>query len=68
MKQYQITDSKDKLIEAQRELIRMFDLWVQFIKANELEKASEIVKESNIKRAEIANIEKTLKSKILLPN
>lgn len=51
-----------KLIVAQRELINMFEEWVQSVKANELEKASEIIKQSNIKRAEIANIEKTLKS------
>ena len=57
-----------KLIVAQRELITMFDEWVKLVKLNELEKASEIVKQSNIKRLEIANIEKTLKSKIIKPN
>ena len=60
--------TKDKLIKTQRELIEMFDQWVLLIKANKLEEASELVKQSNIKRAEIANMEKTLKSKIITLN
>ena len=63
-----IMNAKDRLIEAQRSLIKLFDAWVQAVKANDLEKASSVVKESNIKRAEIANIEKTLSSKIIKIN
>jgi hypothetical protein len=61
-------DKRDQLIKAQRELIAQFDAWVLAIKANDLEKASEIVKQSNIKRLEIVNYEKTLKSKIITLN
>ena len=60
--------SKDKLIKAQKELIVMFDNWVQLVKANKLPEAAEMVKQANLKRVEIANIEKTLNSKIILPN
>lgn len=57
--------TKDKLIKTQRELIEMFDQWVQLVKANKLPEAAEMVKQANIKRVEIANIEKTLNSKII---
>jgi hypothetical protein len=58
-------DNKDRLIKAQKELIIMFDEWVQLVKAQKLPEAIELVKQSNIKRLEVANIEKTLKSKII---
>jgi len=58
-------DKRDNLIKAQKELIQMFDDWVRLIKTNALEEAGDVVKQSVIKRAEIANIEKTLKSKII---
>ena len=60
--------TKDKLIKTQKELIEMFDNWVQLVKANKLPEAAEMVKQANIKRAEIANMEKTLKSKIITLN
>jgi hypothetical protein len=63
-----LPDNKDRLIKAQKELIIMFDQWVQLVKAQKLPEASELVKQSNIKRLEVANIEKTLKSKIIIPN
>ena len=60
--------TKDRLIKTQKELIEMFDNWVQLVKANKLPEAAEMVKQANIKRAEIANMEKTLKSKIITLN
>lgn len=61
-------DKRDQLIKAQRELIKQFDEWVMAVKANELDKAAEITRQSKIKRLEIANYEKTLKSKIITLN
>jgi hypothetical protein len=61
-------DKRDQLIKAQRELINMFDDWVLKVKANELEQAAEVSKQAKIKRLEIANYEKTLKSKIITIN
>ena len=59
---------RDNIIKAQRELIQMFDNWVIKVKANELDEAAEITKQAKIKRLEIANYEKTLKSKIITLN
>ena len=59
---------RDNLIKALKELVVMFDEWVLAVKANDLDKASEISKQSKIKRFEILNIEKTLKSKIITLN
>ena len=63
-----IMDKRDQLIKAQKELIAQFDEWVMAVKANDLDKAAEITRQSKIKRLEITNYEKTLKSKIITLN
>jgi hypothetical protein len=62
-----------KIILKQDELIDSFDKWVRLIKANDLESASEVVKESNKLRIEITELKKQLeklnkKSGIILLN
>ena len=61
-------DKRDQLIKAQKELIAQFDEWIMAVKANDLDKAAEITRQSKIKRLEITNYEKTLKSKIITLN
>ena len=61
-------DKRDNLIKALKELVVMFDEWVLAVKSNDLDKAAEISKQSKIKRFEILNMEKTLKSKLITLN
>lgn len=61
-------DKRDQLIKAQKELIEMFDEWVRLVKEDKLLEAREVVNQSKIKRVEIANYEKTLKSKVITLN
>jgi hypothetical protein len=62
-----------KIVLKQDDLIDSFDKWVRFVKANDLESASEVVKESNKLRIEIKELKKQLeklnkKSGIILLN
>jgi hypothetical protein len=62
-----------KIVLKQDELIDSFDNWVRLVKANDLESASEVVKESNKLRIEIKELKKQLeklnkKSGIILLN
>jgi hypothetical protein len=62
-----------KIVSKQDELIDSFDKWVRLVKANDLESASEVVKESNKLRIEIKELKKQLeklnkKSGIILLN
>lgn len=57
-----------KIIKTQDELIDNFDQWVRKIKLNDLEAASDIVKEANKLRAEIIILKKQLDKKVILLN
>jgi hypothetical protein len=62
-----------KIVSKQDELIDSFDKWVRKIRADEMEEAAEIVKESNKLRIEIKELKKQLeklnkKSGIILLN
>jgi flagellar hook-associated protein FlgK len=62
-----------KIVSKQDNLIDSFDKWVRLVKANDLESASEVVKESNKLRTEIKELKKQLeklnkKSGIILLN
>jgi hypothetical protein len=54
-----------KIIAKQDELIDSFTEWVRLVKANDLEKAADVVKLSNKLRIEITELKKALKSKII---
>ena len=57
-----------QIIDKQDELIDTFSEWVRLVKANELEKAAEVVKLSNKLRLEITELKKSLKNKIITLN
>jgi hypothetical protein len=57
-----------QIIDKQDELIASFSEWVRLVKLNDLEKAAEVVKLSNKLRTEIAELKKSLKSKIITLN
>lgn len=57
-----------QIIDKQDELIKAFDEWVQLVKANDLEKAALMVQVGNKLRLEIAELKKSLKSKIITLN